>query len=125
MGRDGDGECKDFAKGVCFRGARFALSSQTNVLILLITAASIGMLGTNKILTPSHSARTFRANGIYSFPRVVKRADLIIITGAAITNQTTGEAVHLCTPLVLPLKSTIGQVSHLIDSISMKTCGAS
>ena len=22
MGRDGDGECKDFAKGVCFRGAR-------------------------------------------------------------------------------------------------------
>ena len=22
MGRDGDGECKDFSKGVCFRGTR-------------------------------------------------------------------------------------------------------
>ena len=29
MGRDGDGECKDFSKGVCFRGARFLPKSFT------------------------------------------------------------------------------------------------
>ena len=74
MGRDGDGECKDFTKGVCFRGARFIFLIPycmdmicTNILILLISAASIGMLGINKIRTQSHSAKTFRAIGIYSF----------------------------------------------------------
>ena len=88
MGRDGDGECKDFAKGVCFRGARFQIVcpllyqypilSFTNILsfpiqissylvfILLIPAASIGMSVINKILTLSHSAKTSRAIGIFS-----------------------------------------------------------
>merc|ERR550532_335345 len=78
MGRDGDGECKDFTKGVCFRGASCKYRH-----------------GINKIRTQSHSAKTFRA----------------IV--AAITNRTTGEAVRLCTRLVRPLKSTIGQVGCL------------
>ena len=141
MGRDGDGECKDFTKGVCFRGARFIFLIPycmdmicTNILILLISAASIGMLGINKIRTQSHSAKTFRAIGIYSFQVYIyihifilklsrKRANPIL-TAAAITNRTTGEAVHLCTRLVRPLKSTIGQVSGL-DLFSSNTFGAS
>ena len=56
-----------------------------------------------------------------------KRANPIL-TVAAITNRTTGEAVRLCTRLVRPLKSTIGQVSeppHGLDLFSSNTFGAS
>ena len=142
MGRDGDGECKDFTKGVCFRGARFvffiphcfAFDMYKYLEFWLISAASIGMLGINKIRTQSHSAKTFRAIGIYSFQVYIyihifilkwsrKRAHPIL-TVAAITNRTTGEAVRLCTRLVRPLKSTIGQVSGL-DLFSSNTFGAS
>ena len=124
MGRDGDGECKDFAKGVCFRGARFAQSSQTNILPLFFSQLQVSACWGQTGSRHCPILQGLSERSVSHPSKVVRRANPII-TGVAITSRTTGEAVRLCMHLVLLLKSTIGQVRHLIDSISKKTCGAS